>query len=68
MVGAVGACLNDDAAINPEMGMQGEQLFLGCIVRRIGPVGGVGKLAPWAKHMAMGIAGAGRQDESRLAT
>ncbi len=68
VVGAVAARLHDDRALDAEMRMQRREHFLRRILRRVAPVRRIGKFRRRAEHVAMRVARARRQLESRLAT
>ena len=66
IVGAMAACLHQHRALDAEMPVERKQRLLGRVDRRVGPLRREGKHRGRPKHMAMGIAGTGRQGNVRL--
>src|SRR5262249_11679132 len=68
VVGSVTARLHDDGALYSQMSVQRCQHLLRRIIRRVSPIGRVGKFRAGAEDMAMGVATARRQLETWFAT
>jgi hypothetical protein len=67
VVGPVAARLDDDGTLDAEMGVKCRQRLLGRILGRVAAARGVGEYGTRPEHMAVRVAGTGRQLEDRSA-